>query len=101
MEYHRAFSEAMEWYLGSADQGNADDWMNIGYLFSNGQGVARVEGQAMVWYRKAADEGNATVQHRMLDVREWRRCCKRLSKATEYSKAVEGGYLEAKSKIDT
>ncbi|KAF9153942.1 hypothetical protein BG015_002248 [Linnemannia schmuckeri] len=55
----------MDWYLRSADQGNSDVQLNIGYLYSTGQGVAQDDSQTMVWYEKVADQGNATAQYNL------------------------------------
>jgi hypothetical protein len=40
-----------------------DAQLDIGYLYSSGQGMDQDTSQAMMWYQKAADQGNATANH--------------------------------------
>jgi TPR repeat protein len=46
----------------SAEQGNADAELSLGFMYGTGQGVAKDDAEAMNWYRKAADQGNAVAQ---------------------------------------
>jgi TPR repeat protein len=57
------YAEAMRWFRGAAEQGNADAIVHIGVLYQNGRGVARDSAEALRWYRKAADQGNADAQN--------------------------------------
>ncbi|UZF93029.1 tetratricopeptide repeat protein [Bosea sp. NBC_00550] len=45
-----------------ADQGNANAQFNLGFMYSNGQGVPQNHAEALKWYRLAADQGNAEAQ---------------------------------------
>ena len=56
------YAEAMRWAREAADRGNAQAQSDIGFLYTNGFGVAQDYGEAMRWYRKAADQGNAPAQ---------------------------------------
>jgi TPR repeat protein len=57
------YAEAMRWAREAADRGNAQAQSDIGFLYTNGFGVAQDYGEAMRWYRKAANQGNAMAQH--------------------------------------
>ncbi len=56
------YTEAIVWYRKAADQGYANAQLNLGIMYTNGQGVAQDYAQAVTWYRKAADQGNAKAQ---------------------------------------
>jgi TPR repeat protein len=45
-----------------AQQGDADAQAWVGYMYEQGQGVARDDAEAVRWYCKAADQGHATGQ---------------------------------------
>ena len=47
----------MKWYRKAAEQGDADAQYNLGYSYSNGEGVEKDEEEAVKWYRKAAEQG--------------------------------------------
>ena len=53
------YSEAVEWYRKSAEQGNASGQANLGYMYSNGYGVTKDYAEAIKWYRKSAEQGDA------------------------------------------
>ena len=46
----------------SADQGDAAAQFNLGFCYSNGQGVPQSYEDAVKWYRKSADQGDAAAQ---------------------------------------
>ena len=47
----------MKWYRKSADQGNADGQILLGWCYVNGTGVPKDEKLAIVWFEKAAELG--------------------------------------------
>jgi len=49
------YEKSMEWYLKAADLGDKSAMHNIGFLYSNGYGVAKDENKAKEWYTKAGD----------------------------------------------
>ncbi|MCX6602910.1 MAG: tetratricopeptide repeat protein [Acidobacteria bacterium] len=52
----------MFWYRKSANQGDASGQLNLGQMYSKGDGVPKDLAQAAFWYRKSADQGNAPAQ---------------------------------------
>ena len=56
------YNQAFNIFKKLAEQGDAAAQFNLGYMFSNGQGVRQDYGQAVSWYRKAAEQGNANAQ---------------------------------------
>ena len=50
---------AARWFRLSADEGNADAQVNLGYLYATGQGVPQDDQEAVRWYRKSAGQRNA------------------------------------------
>jgi FOG: TPR repeat, SEL1 subfamily len=58
----KKYSEAVEWYRKSAEQGNASGQANLGYMYSNGYGITKDYAEAIKWYRKSADQGDAVGQ---------------------------------------
>jgi hypothetical protein len=50
----------MRWYRLAAAQGHAPAQAKVGFMYSNGKGVACDYPEALRWYRLAADQGNAT-----------------------------------------
>ena len=57
------YAEAMRWYRVAADQGNPQAQVQIGNLYTDGQGVAQDYGEAMGWFQKAAVQGNYEAQN--------------------------------------
>ena len=53
------YTEAVEWYRKSAEQGDAGGQVNLGYMYRNGFGVTKDYAEAVKWYRKAAEQGDA------------------------------------------
>ena len=45
-----------------AEQGDANSQYDLGYMYSNGEGVPRDDVEAVKWYRLAADQGDAQAQ---------------------------------------
>ena len=48
------YERAAVWYRKAADRGNADAQDNLGWLYENGEGVAKDLKQARDWFQKAA-----------------------------------------------
>jgi TPR repeat protein len=61
----RDYTQAIEWYRRAAEQGEAISQVNLGLMYSSGQGVPQDYAQAVVWYRAAAEQGNATAQNNL------------------------------------
>ena len=53
-----------------ADKGEAQAQTNLGWLYQNGEGVAKSDSEAARWYRKAADQGNTTAQFNLATMYE-------------------------------
>ena len=56
------YAQALKIFRSLAAQGNAPAQYNIGYMYSNGQGVTQSYQEALKWYRLAADQGFASAQ---------------------------------------
>ncbi len=54
--------QARDWFVKSADQGNATARFWLGEMYSTGWGIPEDKARAAIWYRKAADQGLATAQ---------------------------------------
>jgi len=59
------FGEAFKWFHKSAEQGNANAQLVLGFMFSNGQGVEQNYFEAADWYRQAAEQNNAVAQNNL------------------------------------
>ena len=59
------FSEAVKWYLKSAEQGNAIAQRFMGWHYAKGLGVEEDLEEAVKWYRKSAEQGHANAQHNL------------------------------------
>jgi len=57
-----ALSEAVECFRQSANAGNPDAQVRLGFLYARGIGVPRDRPEAVEWWEKAAQQGNATAQ---------------------------------------
>jgi hypothetical protein len=55
--------QARDWFVKSADQGNATARFWLGEMYSTGWGIPEDKARAAIWYRKAADQGLATAQY--------------------------------------
>ena len=56
------YTQAVEWYRKSAEQGYTDAQASLGYLYKSGKGIQQDYKQAMAWYQKAAEKGNPRAQ---------------------------------------
>ena len=59
------YSEALRWYLKSAEQGNSFAQVNLGSMYYAGDGVAQDYKEAVNWFYKAAVQGLASAQSNM------------------------------------
>jgi TPR repeat protein len=59
------YAEAVRLYRLAAAQGHAAAQVNLGYMFQNGQGVARNRAEAIRWYRLAAAQGHAAAHNNL------------------------------------
>ncbi len=57
------YASALRLWRPLAERGNAGAQNNVGFMYSNGEGVPRNFAIAMNWFRKAADQGNADAQN--------------------------------------
>ena len=58
-------TEAIKWYRKAADQGDVVAESNLGFMFENGNGVAKDDVEALKWYQKAAAQGEAVAQYNL------------------------------------
>ncbi len=61
----KLYKEAVEWYTKSANQGNADAQINLGYMYENGYGVDKSYDKAVELYEKSAIQGNSYAQNNL------------------------------------
>ena len=54
--------EAAKWFRLAAEQGDMLAERYLGFMYSNGQGVARDDREAVKWYGRAAEQGDADAQ---------------------------------------
>ena len=59
--YHKngEFELAMRYYLIAADLDHPTAFNNIGYMYSNGEGVEKSNSIALEWYEKSMEHGSA------------------------------------------
>lgn len=57
------YATALQFWRPLADQGNASAQINLGFMYSKGQGVPQNYAEALKWYRRAADQGDASGQY--------------------------------------
>ena len=57
------YTQAADWYLKAAEQGNADAEYNLAVMYRGGWGVAKDLVQAKAWYQKAAAQGNQSAKY--------------------------------------
>ncbi|WP_339023393.1 DUF2971 domain-containing protein [Aeromonas salmonicida] len=55
-------SEAADWFLKAAINGNTNAQCNLGWMYRNGRGLDKNDSEALAWYHKAAEKGNALAQ---------------------------------------
>ena len=60
--FTKANSSWIKWYRRAAEQGFAAAQTNLGFMYTNGRGVAQSDTEAFKWYRRAADQGFAIAQ---------------------------------------
>ena len=56
------YAEAIRWYKMAATQGISDAQLNLGNMYSYGQGVIQDYAEAVHLYKMAAAQGNASAQ---------------------------------------
>jgi TPR repeat protein len=54
--------QSFDWYLKSAQQGDATGEYNVGFMYQTGTGASKDSAQAMAWYQKAATQANAPAE---------------------------------------
>ena len=86
------YAKAMEWFRKAAVNGNADAQYNIGYMYHNGQGVAKDYAKALEWYGKAAANGNAAAQNNIGYMYQHGR---KLSRKYQHGQGVAQDYAKA------
>jgi hypothetical protein len=59
------YKTAVKWYRLAAEQGYADAQVNLGVMYTLGQGVRRNYKTAVKWYRLAAKQGHAGAQNNL------------------------------------
>ncbi|MCL2725942.1 MAG: SEL1-like repeat protein [Polyangiaceae bacterium] len=52
----------MKWWRKAAEQGDAEAQAALGFMYSEGRGVAKDEAEAVKWWRKAAEQGYEEAQ---------------------------------------
>ncbi|MFZ0930587.1 MAG: tetratricopeptide repeat protein [Syntrophobacteraceae bacterium] len=57
------YGEAVKFYRGEAELGNAGAQYHLGLMYARGRGVPQDSIEAAKWYRKAAEHGHAVAQH--------------------------------------
>ena len=77
-------TEAVNWYQKAAEQGHASAQLNLGYMYSFGEGVLENYVQAYTWYNISAAKGNKTAQQNKEILRE-RMTREQIQKAQELS----------------
>ena len=92
---------AVECYLKSAEQGNADAQCNLGKCYYNGEGVKQDYEKAAEWYLKSAEQGDAEAQYNLGICYENGKGVKQdYEKAVEWClKSAEQGHAEAQFKL--
>lgn len=49
-------------FCRATEEGDQNAQLNLGYMYSHGQGVGHDYNEALIWYRMAAEQGNAAAQ---------------------------------------
>ena len=95
------YAKAMKYSRIAAERGNTDAMVDIGYMYSNAQGVTRDKVEAVKWYRKAAEQGNASGQSNLgYMYRNGYGVTKDYAEAVKwYRKAAEQGQVNAQYNI--
>jgi TPR repeat protein len=56
---NKDWSEAANWYIKAACQGEAKAQFALGVIYEKGKGVKKILDEALKWYSEAAKQGNA------------------------------------------
>ena len=56
---NKDWSEAANWYIKAACQGEAKAQFALGLIYEKGKGVKKIPDEALKWYSEAAKQGNA------------------------------------------
>ena len=85
----------------AAELGDVKAQFNLGWVYGNGQGVAKDEAEAVKWYRKAAEQGDAKAQFNLgLMYANGQGVAKDDSEATKwFRKAAEQGNKNAPKRL--
>src|SRR6185369_15612676 len=59
------YTTALQLLRPLAEQGNAQAQGDLGWMYADGEGVAKDDTAAVLWYRKAAEQGLASAQHNL------------------------------------
>ena len=59
------YAKAMKYFRTAVERGNTTAMVDIGFMYSNGQGVTKDYAEAAKWYRKAAEQGLAWGQNNL------------------------------------
>ena len=57
------YTEAFNYFLKAAENGDADSQERVGYLYYNGYGVTKNPAKAVEWWLKAAEQGDVDAQN--------------------------------------
>ena len=57
-DFMQDYSQAVKWYLKSAEQGHIEAQVQLGICYANGLGVDKDENKAYYWWQKAAEQGH-------------------------------------------
>ena len=87
--------------LKLAEQGSAGAQHNLGFSYSNGQGVPQDYKQAVKWYRKAAEQGSVNAQYNLaIRYDNGQGVPQDYKQAVKwYRKAAEQGYADAQHNL--
>ncbi|ORX46295.1 HCP-like protein [Hesseltinella vesiculosa] len=89
---------AFDHYRIAATHGDCDAQFQVGFMLSNGKGVARNRNQAFEWYERAGKQGHKTALYSLgiYHVKGLEGCAKDLEKAAQYfEQAAQLGLVRA------
>ncbi|WP_333609409.1 serine/threonine-protein kinase [Arsukibacterium sp.] len=95
------YKTALQYYIKSAEQGNAVGQTNLGVMYEHGREVSKSESVAVSWYRKAAEQGYPNAQNNLgLSYANGRGVTKSDSTAVAwYRRAAAQGYVAAQDNL--
>ncbi|EOM9703666.1 Sel1 family TPR-like repeat protein YbeQ, partial [Escherichia coli] len=64
------YKEAVVWYQIAAESGMSYAQNNLGWMYRNGNGVAKDYALAFFWYKQAALQGHSDAQNNLADLYE-------------------------------